>query len=513
MAVLGAQIVITMIMASIMSKISPYESFSRWILTGYSKLVRFVHPSDEELKSLLAPQMASKSSGSSGSARNRRKNGGGQSNANGGNDVFNVPKNIDVQLETSSVQVSDLIQLRFYAEYQWLLDFALYAIMVYTLTESYIYMFPKKADSEVNLSMVWCLLAIGFAYKILASLTGLYFEGDDGGERSLVIVMGFAYLFVSMMVLIVSEDVLESGLDQAYADFNNSAAVFLADNAGLDSQGPASKLMLKFCLALWCGSIGALFTFPGLRMARMHWDALKYTDNGPMSLLLHLTFVSPLILTALWVKPLSRDYLTERTFGGIEKPLLTSEQFETVRLYTVVLVLFFRLIMMPTYLQSYLNMAYHKLEELKQEAGKISNVELKKSVVRVFYYLCVVTLQYVCPMILILFMTFIYKTMGDSGSWMFGSPQNGTLSEEISSATERPVLKLEIEPLNVRREEMEAKIDVVTGQFSLAWQSLKHVFTPAVFRGLVGFSTWWCCLSWFTSAAIGITYQSYFAKA
>ena len=62
-----------------------------------------------------------------------------------------------------------------------------------------------------------------------------------------------------------------------------------------------------------------------------------------------------------------------------------------MRLYTVVLVLLFRLIMMPTYLQSYLNMAYHKLEELKQEAGKISNVELKKSVVRVFYYLCVVS--------------------------------------------------------------------------------------------------------------------------
>ena len=45
-------------------------------------------------------------------------------------------------------------------------------------------MFPKKADSEVNLSMVWCLLAIGFAYKILASLTGLYFEGDDGTETN-----------------------------------------------------------------------------------------------------------------------------------------------------------------------------------------------------------------------------------------------------------------------------------------------------------------------------------------
>ena len=31
------------------------------------------------------------------------------------------------------------------------------------------------------------------------------------------------------------------------------------------------------------------------------------------------------------------------------------------------------------------------MEELKQEAGKISNVDLKKSIVRVFYYLCVVS--------------------------------------------------------------------------------------------------------------------------
>ena len=62
--------------------------------------------------------------------------------------MFNVPKNIDVQLETSSVQVSDLIQLRFYAEYQWLLDFALYAIMVYTLTEVSLY--QKKKNMPNN---------------------------------------------------------------------------------------------------------------------------------------------------------------------------------------------------------------------------------------------------------------------------------------------------------------------------------------------------------------------------
>lgn len=40
--------------------------------------------------------------------------------------------------------------------------------------------------------------------------------------------------------------------------------------------GPASKLMFKLCLALWCGIIGSFFTFPGLRFAKMHKDALKY---------------------------------------------------------------------------------------------------------------------------------------------------------------------------------------------------------------------------------------------
>ena len=45
-----------------------------------------------------------------------------------------------------------------------------------------------------------------------------------------------------------------------------------------------------------------------------------------------------------------------------------------------------------------------KVAELKQEAGKISNLDLQRKVVRVFYYLCVVTLQYTAPMILILYL-------------------------------------------------------------------------------------------------------------
>ena len=143
-------------------------------------------------------------------------------------------------------------------------------------TQVYISVLPAKAATEVNLSLVWVVLVLIFTYKLLLSLNSLYFEGEEaGGERALVLVMGLAYLLLAMVLLLLTEDTLETGLEQAYTSFNSSAATFLATNAGLDSSGPASKLVLKFFIALWCGLIGALFTFPGLRVARMHWDVLK----------------------------------------------------------------------------------------------------------------------------------------------------------------------------------------------------------------------------------------------
>ena len=91
--------------------------------------------------------------------------------------------------------------------------------------------------------MLSCLLAAGFAFKALYSMAGLFFRGtsaggdaEAGGERSLVVMMGGVYLLVAMVVLVVDEEYLETGLDEAYESFNRSAAIFLADNAALDSR-------------------------------------------------------------------------------------------------------------------------------------------------------------------------------------------------------------------------------------------------------------------------------------
>lgn len=71
--------------------------------------------------------------------------------------------------------------------------------------------------------------------KVLISITIQYFGGEESvGERSTCIVMGFLYLLVSMIILIVDEETLEVGLEHAYNSFNTSATSFLVKQ-GLSS--------------------------------------------------------------------------------------------------------------------------------------------------------------------------------------------------------------------------------------------------------------------------------------
>ena len=142
---------------------------------------------------------------------------------------------------------------------------------------------------------------------------------------------------------------------------------------------------------------------------------------------------------------------------------MTSVQFETMRLYLILAVLALRLSLMPSYLQSYLNKAYHRMEELKQEAGRISNVDLQRSVAFIFYYLCVVTIQYVAPMVLLLFLSLMYKTMG-GGSWRGMWTEEG-MTEWFPPEDESPAA----------RSQMDKAAEAVGENFSLAWQSLKQV--------------------------------------
>ncbi len=136
-AVLSVQLVISMILASLFSKLVPRYSLARRLLAS-SGLVRYLAPEDRELRVLAGLPAQGAGNGSSSKRGNKKQNSssnGGRGDAFADLDVFSVPRSLPVELDKTPVTWGDLTQLRFYDEYQWLVDFSVYALLVYVATE------------------------------------------------------------------------------------------------------------------------------------------------------------------------------------------------------------------------------------------------------------------------------------------------------------------------------------------------------------------------------------------
>uniref|UniRef100_A0A672NZK9 Transmembrane protein 161B n=1 Tax=Sinocyclocheilus grahami TaxID=75366 RepID=A0A672NZK9_SINGR len=446
MGVISVQLVVTMVMASVIQKIIPHYSFARWLLCSGS-LRWYQHPTEDELRTLAGKQQKG------GKSKKDRKYNGHLENK-----PMTIPKDIDLQLETKSIAEVDTLALHYFPEFQWLVDFTVAATVVYLITE--LYFCVAEPNEEMNISVVWSLLVLAFVTKILFSLTAHYFRLEEGGERSLCITFAFFFFVKAMAILIVTENYLEFGLETGFANFSESAVKFL-ENQGLESQGPISKLTFKLILALLCALIGAFLTFPGLRLAQMHLDAL--------------------------------------TLNNCKVTQMSEKTYDTLRLWVILLLCVLRLAMMRHHLQAYLNLAQKGVLQMKKEAGRISTVDLQKMVARVFYYLCVIALQYIAPLVMLLHTTFLLKTLGGY-SWVIYPEENlPCLSNEDSS------------PAEVGQDEVQASQTVA--QLSVALGGLRTVFSPLLFRGLLSFFTWWIAACLFSTSLFGLFYHQYLMAA
>ncbi|XP_030325565.1 transmembrane protein 161B isoform X2 [Strigops habroptila] len=437
--VIGVQLVLTMVMASVIQKIIPHYSLARWLLCSGS-LRWYQHPTEEELRILAGKQRGK-------SKKDRKYNGHIE------NKPLTIPKDIDLHLETKSVTERDTIALHYFPEYQWLVDFTVAATVVYVVTEAYYSI--VKPSQEMNISVVWCLLVLAFAVKVLFSLTTHYFKVEDGGERSVCVTFGFFFFVKAMAILIVTENYLEFGLESGFSNFSESAMQFL-EKQGLESQT-----------------------------------------------LLHINFLAPLFMVLLWVKPITKDYIMNPPLGKESIPLMSEDTFDTVRLWIIILLCALRLAMIRHHLQAYLNLAQKSVDQMKKEAGRISMVDLQKMVARVFYYLCVIALQYVAPLVMLLHTTLLLKTLGNY-SW--------GIYPELNSDT--PV-ENSLLPSSVYSESppVDGKMKVTVVQITMALGSLKNIFTPLLFRGLLSFLTWWIAACLFSTSLFGLFYHQYLTVA
>ncbi|XP_076583299.1 transmembrane protein 161A [Chaetodon auriga] len=492
MALMGIQLVVSLLAASIMQRMAPHCSFARWLLCNGS-LFRFKHPSEGELCALAGKQMPKQN------RRDRRQNGESK--------PLTVPKDIDLHLEKAPVNTIDALVLRFFLEYQWLVDFAVYAMGVFLFTECYYSV--VDARKEVNIGAIWCVLTVLFGLKTLHTLMSHYFRSEEGGERSVCLAFGFLSLLVAMLVLVVKEDYLEFGLDSGFSSLFDNLEVFAKQQGYADWSIPVTKLTVKLGLAAVCAYIGSLMAFPGLRLAQTHLDAVQMNSDRPLiQILLHMSFLSPVIVLVLWVKPIARDFLANAPMGKTSVTIVSSAAFDSMRLWIIVALCVLRLALTRYHMQAYLNLAQKWVQQMKKEAGRIAAIDIQRKVTRIFCYLTVVTLQYLVPVFLILFSTLALKALGDF-SWGTGVEETPGVTPALVMPTAAPVLPNGLDEDEEGVEDMEEDIQATVARLSETFAALRTVLTPLFFRGFFAFLTWWVAACQVISSLFGIYFHQY----
>lgn len=469
MALLGIQFVISLIVALLIQKLSPFYSLARWIMC--SGLYRYLHPTNEKLKLL---------SGKSDNHGNGKKRRYAEKKVDQSHETFTVPCNLEISLEKMAVEEIDLYRQYKYQDYKWLVDFSFCAVIVYLLIELAAKWRPQVYSEEFNIGFVWCTLVVFFAMKELCSLTSAYWKSEDGGERSMTVSFGFFFFVMAMGILVIDENVLDFGLEVGYKDFaQHLEHVYKNLNFGI-KKAP-SIWTFKVVLALFSAFLGAILGFPGIRYANMHLDSIYFLrgNNFPL-FILNLMFFSPFFLLLLWILPLSRELLHVKKGKSREK-LISDETFLYLRIHLLIFGCILRLLISRKLLQSHLNTACQKVARLKKETGRITNLELQQTVARVFYYLSAAALQYIAPLVLMLFLGLILRTL------------------TYNMSTESPYVR----NANLKSNSTEALMRKDYAKL------IRGLFSVKMVNGTFSYITWWSLVTYCMSSSFGMFYLKY----
>ncbi|XP_066460635.1 transmembrane protein 161A [Eleutherodactylus coqui] len=484
MAVMGVQMVVTLLVASVMQRVSPHYSLARWLLCNGS-LFRFKHPTEDELRALSGKQKPK-------AKKERRINGIADEKP------LTVPRDIDLHLEATPVTAVDALVLRYFLEYQWFIDFSLYSTIIYLFTEGYYCL--VDAHNEINIGVLWCLMTVLFSIKVLFTMMQHYFRSEEGGERSVCLTFAFFFMLIAMIVMIIREEYLEFGLEPGINSICHNLEILLKQRGWLLSV-PFIKLGFKIALVALCSFLGACLTFPGLRLAQTHLDALKMAADRPMlQLLLHASFLPPVIVVLMWIRPITRDFLLNAPMGKEKVQLMSDSAYNTFRLWVIMVLCLLRLSMTRFHLQAYLGLASCWVEQLKREAGRISMLEIQRKVSRIFCYLTVVALQYLAPIIFTVHCVLLLKSMGDYSWGLFPEPVGFTPVVETPTAPPTTTSEEEEDP-----EDVQIAVEQIIG----ALGAFRNLFSSIFFRGLFGFLTWWVSVCQIVTSLFGLYFHQY----
>lgn len=505
-----SQLLLAFVSASILRKLTYNRFFLKWLASH--RFVCYLVPTNQELKICSDKVKSNQVSKKSARLKNRP--------IIDPREVFKIPtSSLDsLKLDKTVMTKRDFEIINSSLDLEWIMDLALMSLFSFIITEMQFYFFPLS--TEFNFSLLWTLLVIGFCINVLWKLTAVYFKNRDFefiSERSICIISGGIFLLIAMLILTVDENQLELGIESAYRSFNHSATT-LTNN--LNGHGtfsrPTTLILFKFCVAVFCSITGMLYTFPGLRFGQLHKNLLDRSCNKNLHLIAYnFNYLLPLFVICLWVKPISRAIITGPKGFFIS---LNDKNFEIFRIYCVVLANISRFFLLPRYITIFLESVDDRITRIKRRGGTTTNREIQMTVSAIFNYVNIVVIQYILPILMCLFTAMIYKTLGGH-SWLptfAGKTEAFNETISITNAT-NVFLAPDIDSFSISHrnisgsnlsESSATMVESVATMVNL--NDFKKIFTPELFKGILGFATWWFHFSWFCSSTTGLIYHTYF---
>ena len=311
-----------------------------------------------------------------------------------------------------------------------------------------------------------------------------------------------------------------------------------------------NELMFTCTLASLSGFIGALLFFPSFRLARLHYLCLKYSDGSKFKrLIFYVSFLLPLFVSLCWFKvsglvraSKNLNSITESNETDTVKAFLNyiskadSEKSETsdnstlvyylketqktlssnilfvlradnLHVYLILTVVILRILLYNYYAQAYLNLGIELATSLRRKTTRITNVQYMNTLSSIYQYYGVVASQYVIPLIVLLFMSFLLKTLGDY-SWCGGVVWCTEATEYL-----RGFLSNRMTPSSSGSSQFFKQLDTESFNFTLGHSVLGKIFTPLVMRSVIGYFTFWICMIWFTISCFGLLYYQYIDRS
>uniref|UniRef100_A0A0N4ZMU9 Uncharacterized protein n=1 Tax=Parastrongyloides trichosuri TaxID=131310 RepID=A0A0N4ZMU9_PARTI len=395
MAILGFHVVASLILLFVFNKFKTKITFINLFIS--KNLYRYLPPTLEELKEINEKTFG----------RNLRGKNKKNKNQVIEND-FKVPKNIEYNMHVFPIIDKHICQLNYYPTLYWLIDFSIFTIFIFFISEMFLLIFPSNHD--INISTLWLILALLFSIQSLLTLTyTFFFDQTFTSERNLIL-SSLAIFFVGCMSLTMFGDrFLDINLNQAYIALTDviNQVIESQEIVGVSKLERRSPLLIYLIFSVMFSLIGSALVFPSFRYATMYNGALKNASNVK-KILLHVAFLLPVLILSLFTIPVKNAFMNEGSTIN-----MSEHQYEIFRLILILLWIVLRIAIRIPHLQSFLNLGYESAIALKKENGNVSASFLIRSVQQYFAYFCVACIQYLAPVIMTTCLLLLYKNLGN----------------------------------------------------------------------------------------------------